>query len=390
MKPRERVVSALQLEEPDTVPTFEMIVDPVDTVRTILGREPVYENTPYLLELQTRHLEKSRAERIDRQWVEDQYELYSRLDLDMIRFWEWRFSPAKSVVRIDDEEWRIDDVRYAYKGGTLWRRDPVEGLVSRGPQTVMNWLDVNEKGRIEAARDAQFPSLRQMIRLNEEEKFILVDVGCIWGVEEMTDFEEFPKYLPWYYSHPDVVERMHRFMADVVIERAKSALDNGADGILSCEDFGYANGPWVSPQHFRQFIYPGLKRVADAIKKRGSFYIVHSDGNNEPLLEMLAEAGVDGYQSIDILGGMDLSAVKRRIGDRVCLLGNVDLQVLKDGPAAKIEGDVERCMRDGAGGGGYIICSSGSMLESSPENLRKMISHARKVGRYPLSTSNPS
>jgi len=40
LKSRERIIRALELEEPDTVPTFEMIIDPVDTVRAILGREP--------------------------------------------------------------------------------------------------------------------------------------------------------------------------------------------------------------------------------------------------------------------------------------------------------------------------------------------------------------
>jgi hypothetical protein len=361
-----------------------MIIDPADTVRAILGREPIYENPKRLLEMQWhRGMSEGEIERVNGQYIRDQYELYSKLDLDMIRFWEWRFSPARSVEKVNDDEWVIDGARHVFKGGTLWRRDPVNGVVSRGPRAVIDWLDENAKKTIEAVSDAQYPSLRYMRELNEGEKFILFDAGCIWGVEEMTSFEEFPLYLPWYYSHPDVVERMHRFMADVVIERAKAAIDNGADGVLSCEDFGYSNGPWVSPQHFRRFIFPGLKRVADAIKRRGSFYVVHSDGNNTPLLEMLAEAGVDGYQSIDILGGMDLADVKRRIGDKVCLIGNVDLQILKNGNAADIKGEVDRCIRSAATGGGYILCSSGSMLESSPWNLMAMVSHARRMGKYP-------
>jgi len=98
---------------------------------------------------------------------------------------------------------------------------------------------------------------------------------------------------------------------------------------------------------------------------------------------MLAEAGVDGYQSVDILGGMDLAEVKRRIGDKVCPIGNVDLRIIEKGPPEDIRKDVERCIGSAADGGGYIICSSGSILESSPENLITMISHARKIGKYP-------
>lgn len=383
MRPRERVIRALELEEPDTVPTFEMVIDPTDTVRAILGREPIYENPKRLLEMQWhRSMTEGGIERVNGQYIRDQYELYAKLDLDMIRFWEWRFRPAKSVEKVSEEEWVIDGARHVFKGGTLWSRAPVDGVVSRGPSAVVDWLDENANGMIEAVRGAQYPSLRYMRELNEREKFILFDAGCIWGVEEITSFEEFPLYLPWYYSHPDVVERMHGFMADIVIERAKAAIDNGADGIISCEDFGYSTGPWMSPQHFRRFILPGLKRVADAIKKKGSFYIVHSDGNNEPLLEMIAEAGVDGYQSIDILGGMDLVDVKRRIGEKVCLVGNVDLRIIEKGSSEDIRKDVERCIGSAAGGGGYILCSSGAILESSPENLITMISHARKIGKY--------
>lgn len=197
MRPRERVIRALELEEPDTVPTFEMVIDPTDTVRAILGREPIYENPKRLLEMQWhRSMTEGEIERVNGQYIRDQYELYAKLDLDMIRFWEWRFRLAKSVEKVSEEEWVIDGARHVFKGGTLWSRAPVDGVVSRGPSAVVDWLDENAKGMIEAVRGAQYPSLRYMRELNEGEKFILFDAGCIWGVEEITSFEEFPLYLP--------------------------------------------------------------------------------------------------------------------------------------------------------------------------------------------------
>jgi hypothetical protein len=51
-----------------------------------------------------------------------------------------------------------------------------------------------------------------------------------------------------------------------------------------------------------------------------------------------------------------------------------------------VKKDVKRCIESAAEGGGYIICSSGSMLESTPENLRAMVMHARKIGKYPMSS----
>lgn len=374
---------ALNLEEPDTVPTFEMIIDPVDTVRAILGREPIYGNTRYLLEMQRRRrMSEKKIAWINRQRVKDQYELYSRLDLDMIRFWEGGFTSAKSVEKISEEEWIIDGVKCIFKGGTLWRRDSVEGALSEGPRAVLDQIKESRKEVMEDLENAQFPNLKYLRKLNKEEKFILLDAGSVW-LGGGASFDEWPIFLSWFHLHPNVVEEMIRFTTDVTIEHAKAAIDHGADGILSCNDFGYSNNSWISPQHFRRFIYPNLRRAEDAIREKGSFFIVHSDGNNNPLLEMFAEARVDAYQSIDILGGMDLVDVKRRIGDRVCLIGNVDLQTLSRGSAEDVKRDVDRCIKSAAEGGGYIISSSGSMLESNPENLRVMVSRARKMGKYP-------
>jgi len=118
LKSRERIIRALELEEPDTVPTFEMIIDPVDTVRAILGREPIYGNTRYLLELQRAgRLSDDKIEWINKQRIRDQYELYSKLDLDMIRYGEWNFKPAESIEKISEDEWVINGVKYVFKGG---------------------------------------------------------------------------------------------------------------------------------------------------------------------------------------------------------------------------------------------------------------------------------
>jgi len=56
---------------------------------------------------------------------------------------------------------------------------------------------------------------------------------------------------------------------------------------------------------------------------------------------------------------------------------------IERGPPEEIRGDVARCIGSAAEGGGHILCSSGSILESSPGNLMTMISRARKMGRYP-------
>lgn len=385
MKSRERVICALELEEPDVIPTFEMEINPVNIVRTILGREPIYGNIKFLLELQkTEELPKEKIEWINKQYVRDQYELYLKLDLDIIRFIEWSFKPTNSIKKINDEEWIINGTRHIFKGETLWRRKRDETILS--PKLIMDKVEENMRKAKEDARNAQFPSLKYLKNINKEDKFILVDIGCLWFHPLFFSGVDFaymlPTFLSWFIRYPDVVHRMMRLNLDVLIEYAKAAIDCGADGILTCNDFGYSKNSWISPRHFREFIFPNLKDLSEVIRKKGSFHIIHSDGNNKPFIEMFAEAGVDAYQSIDILGGMDLAEVKRKIGDKVCLIGNVNLQILSEGSPEEVIKDVERCIEDAAEGGGYIISSSGALLNPKLENLISMISYARKKGKY--------
>ena len=55
MKSKERVIHALELEEPDVVPTFEMIISPPNVIERILGRKSIYNNAEYLLELRLKN-----------------------------------------------------------------------------------------------------------------------------------------------------------------------------------------------------------------------------------------------------------------------------------------------------------------------------------------------
>lgn len=110
--------------------------------------------------------------------------------------------------------------------------------------------------------------------------------------------------------------------------------------------------------------------------------MLHSDGNTMPIMKMFAEAKVSAYQSIDKIAGMDLARVKEEIGDKVCLIGNVDHDVLVSSNLGDVKAEVKRCMRSAAYGGGYIIGCTGAMIDSRLPNLKALIKYSRKYGRY--------
>jgi len=111
--------------------------------------------------------------------------------------------------------------------------------------------------------------------------------------------------------------------------------------------------------------------------------IWHSDGDFRSLLPMAVEAGFAGIHALEPDAGMDLGRVKREFGDKLVLVGNVDTQVLFASNPDAVHREVERCMNQGAFGGGYMFASCNSIFPGmNPETVREMYRYAAKTGHY--------
>jgi uroporphyrinogen decarboxylase len=111
--------------------------------------------------------------------------------------------------------------------------------------------------------------------------------------------------------------------------------------------------------------------------------IWHSDGNIEALLPMAIEAGFAGIHGLDPIAGMDLARVKREFGRDLVLIGNVDVRVLFGSDVQAVRGEVDRCIAQGAPGGGYMIASCNSICEGmNPVAVAEMFRYEGEVGYY--------
>jgi uroporphyrinogen decarboxylase len=80
---------------------------------------------------------------------------------------------------------------------------------------------------------------------------------------------------------------------------------------------------------------------------------------------------------------MDIAAVKRDFGDRVCLLGNVDLNILGMGTPADVDREVRSLIQTVGPGGGYIVTSGNSLAGYLlPDNVRALSAAVQKYGHY--------
>jgi uroporphyrinogen decarboxylase len=92
----------------------------------------------------------------------------------------------------------------------------------------------------------------------------------------------------------------------------------------------------------------------------------------------MADTGIDCFEPLDPLGGVQVKDAKQRVGDRVALMGGVHNVKLASGTLEEVELDVQRCLSEGAPGGGYTL-ACGDMLptETAPEKVRMMLEAAR-------------
>ena len=155
----------------------------------------------------------------------------------------------------------------------------------------------------------------------------------------------------------------------------------GFDVFVSTDDHAFKSGPFLSPAIFRELVIPRFRRVAQKITIP---WVMHSDGNVMPILDDLLSLGISGLHPIE-KWAMDIRQMKRDYGQRLCLLGNVDLNILSLGTPADVEAEVRDLIRDVAPGGGYIV-SSGNSLASycEPQNVLALGRAVQTYGRYPL------
>jgi uroporphyrinogen decarboxylase len=189
-----------------------------------------------------------------------------------------------------------------------------------------------------------------------------------------------------YYDNPRLAHELAEMVIDYKIRLMRKAIREGADAVVSGDDYANQHGTVMSPQHFRQFVLPYLKRTIDAAHDEGAPFIKHTDGDIWAILDDLVQAGIDALDPIEPAAGMDIGEVKAKYGDRIEVIGNVDCSfVLTRGTVEEVEEAVKETIAKASPGGGHILASSNSIHPAvKPENYKAMVEAARKFGRYPI------
>jgi uroporphyrinogen-III decarboxylase len=145
----------------------------------------------------------------------------------------------------------------------------------------------------------------------------------------------------------------------------------GADAVLISSAF--AGGGFISPRQYEKFVLPYEAEVVGRIHGAGVPVYTHTCGDIGDRLELLADTGTDGIDTLDPppLGSVDLGDAKRRVGQRVFFKGNIDpVNTLLAKSREEVRRDALDRLRVGSPGSGYILSSACSVSPRvPPENL---------------------
>ena len=118
-----------------------------------------------------------------------------------------------------------------------------------------------------------------------------------------------------------------------------------------------------------------------------SMTMIHSCGNTSTLLPWFADCGFDAVNPLEPTAGVDLASAKKAVGDRVCLVGNIDVtHILVDADKDEVFAAVKQAVADAGKGGGFILAPAHDHSRMSVERMRWMVEAGRRYGNYPLVT----
>ena len=175
--------------------------------------------------------------------------------------------------------------------------------------------------------------VKSLMRLAGDRIALVVNTGGVMAIPEASRYVDFATAM---FDRPEEITRE----ASWILERSKVYIkkfsDQGVEVFLTASDLADNSGPFFPPEQFERFILPFLEDWSSFIDSRGGYSILHSDGNLDIYLDAIADTKLNALQAIDPLAGMDILSSKKRVGDRLCLCGNMDCGKVITGPPEEI------------------------------------------------------
>lgn len=197
------------------------------------------------------------------------------------------------------------------------------------------------------------------------------DASVLYGIEDliMATFED-----------PEWVHAFHKVLfarKEVFVKSLKGAkydvVEHGG---------GDASSTVISPSIFDEFVAPYDTELTRMAHEAGQRVVYHTCGGMMQFLDKLADLEVDALETFtppDMGGDTILGEAKKRIGDRVCMIGGFDqFHFFKGCTVEETRKAVRRCFQDAGEGGGFILSPSDHFFDADIKLLKAFVDEARQ------------
>ncbi len=214
-------------------------------------------------------------------------------------------------------------------------------------------MPVADPNRTEDYRD-----IVEQIRHHREGRgrFVYVQTpGIFEALNSVFGIENHLMYLALY---ADDLREVYRRQAEWNRAFAENCIDLGVDMVHVSDDWGAQEDLMFSPRTWRELIMPFHRITCEAVKRRGVFLSLHSDGNISQVLDGVIELGYDVVHPYQESAGMNLGGFRERYRQVFTVMGGLDVQTtIGFGRLDFLAAEIERVLRMFADGG-LLYCTS--------------------------------
>ena len=273
------------------------------------------------------------------------------------------FNPMK--IGLDNNVSYNDD-------GTIFRKWASE---SNG---VISNFDDFEKYTFPKTSDFDYTNFEKVKSLLPDGMGVIGQYGDIFTMTwEMMGFESFSIAL---FENEELIKSLNDRLGKLVLSMFEYfAQSDAVDAIWYSDDIAYTNSLMVSPQVLDKYFFPWLKKIGDLAKQYNKPLIYHTDGILYDVFDKIIECGVDAIHPIEPKA-MNISNVKQKYGNKLCLIGNIDVDLLSRGTVNDIRKNVIKNIEEVGKDGGYCVGSGNSIPEYVKlENYIAMIEAVKEI-----------
>lgn len=386
---RERVLTTLNLEEPDRVPCHAILID-ANNVDEILG-------VPQITDFDTvEQIKKDNPEG----WAEElsnliesvETSVFSRcveaaveIGLDCMQV---GMIPLHFIDDPNDERLLMKDIF-----GRIWEARNNKGNFN--PYYLYGTINTRDKWEeakenIEGPMTDKFSKMvkkfyRRINKKHGSKIFVAVTNDLAGVFESASQGMGMTNYSKFLIKDPSFIKEVHDIIGNFTAACYKSYMEAGAELFVESGDLAYKNKTMMSPKKFREVLLPAYKHITDTVHRGGAKIILHTDGYVTPLLDFAIDCGFDGLHSLEPTAGVDLAEVKKKAGDKLCLFGNIDVaHDLVFGTKDEVFNSVKKALKIAGPGGGYVVSPANMHPDVKVQNLKWMIEATKKYGNYPI------